>query len=99
MLEQRAQLVRSYLISTLGFPFWHSGYEPACRCRGHGFDPWSGEFSHAVLGATKPVNHNYSAQVLQVLKPSTQSLCSAPREATTMRSPRTAAMKSSPGSL
>ena len=69
MLEQRAQLVRSYLISTLGFPFWHSGYEPACRCRGHGFDPWSGEFSHAVLGATKPVNHNYSAQVLQVLKP------------------------------
>ena len=44
-------------------------------------------------GATKPVHHNYWACVPQLLKPA--SLRSATREATAMRSPRTAT-KSSP---
>ena len=32
----------------LGLPWWHSGWESACQCRGHGFDPWSGKIPHAA---------------------------------------------------
>ena len=32
----------------LGLPWWHSGWESACQCRGHGFKPWSGKIPHAV---------------------------------------------------
>ena len=31
-----------------GLPWWRSGWESACQCRGHGFEPWSGEISYAV---------------------------------------------------
>ena len=31
-----------------GLPWWHSGWESACRCRGHGFEPWSGKIPHAA---------------------------------------------------
>ena len=31
-----------------GFPWWRSGWESACRCGGHGFEPWSGKIPHAV---------------------------------------------------
>ena len=24
-------------------PWWRSGWESACQCRGHGFEPWSGK--------------------------------------------------------
>ena len=24
-----------------GLPSWSGGWESACQCRGHGFDPWS----------------------------------------------------------
>ena len=52
-----------------GFPWWHSGWESACQCRGHGFKPWSGKIPHAAeqlgLWATiaeparlEPVLHN-----------------------------------------
>ena len=30
-----------------GLPWWHSGWEPACQCRGHGFEPWTGKIPHA----------------------------------------------------
>ena len=29
-------------------PWWHSGWESACQCRGHGFEPWSGKIPHAA---------------------------------------------------
>ena len=32
----------------LGLPWWHSGWESACQCRGHGFEPWSGKIPHAA---------------------------------------------------
>ena len=32
----------------LGPPWWRSGWESACRCRGHGFEPWSGRIPHAA---------------------------------------------------
>ena len=31
-----------------GLPWWCSGWESACQCRGHGFEPWSGRIPHAV---------------------------------------------------
>ena len=29
-----------------GLPWWHSGWESACQCRGHRFNPWSGKIPH-----------------------------------------------------
>ena len=31
-----------------GLPWWCSGWESACQCRGHGFKPWSGRIPHAT---------------------------------------------------
>ena len=31
-----------------GLPWWGSGWESACQCRGHGFKPWSGKIPHAA---------------------------------------------------
>ena len=31
-----------------GLPWWHSGWESACQCRGHGFEPWCGRIPHAT---------------------------------------------------
>ena len=31
----------------LGLPWWRSGWESACQCRGHGFEPWS-KIPHAA---------------------------------------------------
>ena len=31
-----------------GLPWWHSGQESACQCRGQGFDPWAWKISHAA---------------------------------------------------
>ena len=45
-----------------GLPWWRSGWESACQCRGHGFEPWSGRIPHAAewLGpwatTTEPVH-------------------------------------------
>ena len=33
--------------TTPRLPCWLSGEEPACKCRRHGFNPWSGEIPHA----------------------------------------------------
>ena len=34
--------------SFTGLSWWHSGWESACQCRGHGFEPWSGKIPHAA---------------------------------------------------
>ena len=31
-----------------GLPWWRSGWESACQCRGHGFEPWSGRIPYAA---------------------------------------------------
>ena len=31
-----------------GLPCWRSGWESACQCRGHGFEPWSGRIPRAA---------------------------------------------------
>ena len=33
---------------SLGLPWWRGGWESACQCRGHGFEPWSGKIPHAT---------------------------------------------------
>ena len=32
----------------IGLLWWRSGWESACQCRGHGFEPWSGKIPHAA---------------------------------------------------
>ena len=32
----------------MGLPWWRSGWESACQCRGHGFEPWSGKIPRAT---------------------------------------------------
>ena len=32
----------------IGLPWWRSGWESTCQCRGHGFEPWSGKIPHAT---------------------------------------------------
>ena len=32
----------------LGLPWWRSGWESACLCRIHGFEPWPGKIPHAA---------------------------------------------------
>ena len=41
----------------LGLPRWRSGWESACQCRGHGFEPLSGKIPHAAerLGPWAPI--------------------------------------------
>ena len=85
-----------------GLPWWLNGKQSTFYCR-HGFDPCSGEDS-TCWGATKPVCHNFWACAREPGSCSccwschAQSLCSATRKATAMRSPCTAA-ESSPCSL
>ena len=61
----------------------------ACQCRGHGFDLWSGKIPHAV--------EQLSPWATATEAPAPTAPCSTTREATVMRSPRTAT-KSSPRS-
>ena len=35
-------------INERGLPWWRSGWESACQCRGHWFEPWSGKIPHAA---------------------------------------------------
>ena len=35
-------------MNNLALPWWRSGWEPACRCGGCGFEPWSGRIPHAA---------------------------------------------------
>ena len=32
----------------IGLPWWCSGKESTCQCRGYGFNPWPGKIPHAV---------------------------------------------------
>ena len=44
--------IAGYMVSVKsthwGLPRWRSGWESACQCRGHGFEPWSGKIPHAA---------------------------------------------------
>ena len=38
---------KGHLKHLWGLPWWRSGWESACQCRGHRFEPWSGKIPHA----------------------------------------------------
>ena len=46
----------------------------ACRCRRHGFDPWSGKIP-TFHGATKPIHHNCWACALETVLWNKRSHC------------------------
>ena len=45
---KKGKLLFPILNLTTGLPWWHSGWESACQCRGHGFEPWAGKIPHAA---------------------------------------------------
>ena len=82
---------KQQLKQSLGLPRWRSGYESACQCRGHGFEPWAGKIPHAVehlspcTTTTEPALQSLQATATEAechnyLCPHAQSLCSATRE-------------------
>ena len=49
--EQDCHCIRlNYYLKTQsgGLPWWRTGWESACRCGGHGFEPWSGKIPRAA---------------------------------------------------
>ena len=87
--------VCSYLIKFLllktdaeGLPWWRRGWESACQCRGHGFEPWFGRIPHAAEQVGPWATTTEPARLEPVLPT---------REAAIVRGPRTA-MKSGPRS-
>ena len=47
-LQTRLFLWTWLRIGNQGLPWWRGGWESACQCRGHGFEPWSGKIPHAA---------------------------------------------------
>ena len=47
-----------YNICLMGLPWWSSGWESACECRGHGFNPWSGKIPRVAEPWSPPMCHN-----------------------------------------
>ena len=43
-----SQIKSTLKMDRFGLPLWPSGWEFACQCRGHRFDPWSGKIPHAA---------------------------------------------------
>ena len=41
------EIVGLFKVSIQEFPWWSSGQESACQCRGHRFNPWCGKIPHA----------------------------------------------------
>ena len=58
--HQHASGTEVQIKPVLGLPWWLSGQESACQCRGHGFKPWCRKIPHAVK-QLKPTCHNYWA--------------------------------------
>ena len=54
-----------------GHPWWSSGWASVCQRRGHGFNPWSKRsymLQRNEAHTLEPLNLNYWACVLQLLK-------------------------------
>ena len=58
LLSQPHSKLTEFKMEKWGLPWWCSGWESACQCRRHGFEPWSGKIPHTAeqLGpwATEP---------------------------------------------
>ena len=78
--------IKNGLKTWTGLPWWHSGWESACR--------WGDAGSSPGPGRSHMPRSNWAREP-QLLSLRVCSLCPATREATTVRGPRTA-MKSGP---
>ena len=61
-----------FKVNLKGLPWWRSGQESTCQCRGHGFDPWSGKIAHAAgnkARALQLLSLRSRAREPQLLKP------------------------------
>ena len=78
--EEREKGIKNVFKEIVGLPWWHSGEESTCQCRGQGFYLWSGKIPHAVEQLSpclahnwactlEPASHNYWAREPQLLKP------------------------------
>ena len=62
-----------------GLPWWLSGKESACQCRGHGFDPWPRKIPHAAeqlspcTTTTEPVVYSQEATTTEPTCPNYQA--------------------------
>ena len=92
---------------SVGLPWWLSCKESTCQCSRQEFTSWSWKIPRAVEQLSHNYRaHAYGARELQLLSPrastsevcAPQSLCSATREAPTVRSP-CPQLESSPCSL
>ena len=54
--------ITALIKGTQGPPWWSSGWESTCQCRGHGFDPWSGKIPHATGAAEARVLGAHTSQ-------------------------------------
>ena len=59
-------------------PWWSSGWESTCQCKGHGFNPWSGRIPYAVRQLS-PCATTTEAQVPQSLCTSMNSSPDSPQ--------------------
>ena len=63
--DPNKNILKKLIKIRLGLPWWRSGWESACQCRGHGFEPWSGKIPHATellslcATTTELACHNY----------------------------------------
>ena len=76
-----------------GFPWWSSGWESACQCRGHRFDPWLGKIAHAT-GHLSLCDATAEPKCQNYWSPCSWSLCSGTTEATATRRLHTTARES-----
>ena len=83
-------------VPRVGLPWWRSGWESACQCRGHGFEPWSGRIPHATeqLGPWATITEPARLEPVLHNKRGCDSVRPAHRDewlllATTRESPRT----------
>ena len=62
--NQKKGLYTAFKVMKEGLSWWSRGWESACWCRGHSFDPWSRKMSHAkgqlslCATTTEPMCHN-----------------------------------------
>ena len=68
-------LKHSFKKSLPGLPWWSSGWESACQCRGHRFDPWSRKIPYAS-GQLSPWATTTEAWVPKNPRSATRSHCS-----------------------
>ena len=68
-------LNKSYQAKNMGLPWWYSGLDSTCQCRGHRFNPWSEMIPHATeqlspcATTAEPLLQGLQATTTEALEP------------------------------